>query len=170
MKPKNGVMLITYPDSLGRNLTELSLVLDQYLNGAVAGVHILPFYPSTSDRGFSPVRYDIVAPEFGDWNDLAKLAEKYYLMYDFMINHISSQSVQYQDFLDRKDESPYADMFIRYKDFWPIGEPTAEDIARIYKRKPIAPFVTANFKDGMLRIEIPKLQEKKQQQITINVD
>jgi sucrose phosphorylase len=148
MKPNNGVMLITYPDSLGKNLAELRYVLDNYLNGAIAGVHILPFYPSTSDRGFSPVRYDIVEPEFGDWNDIAGLSEKYYLMFDFMINHLSSQSVQYQDFLTRKDDSPYADMFIRYKNFWPNGEPTPEDIERIYKRKPMAPYVTANFKDG----------------------
>jgi sucrose phosphorylase len=148
MNLRNGVMLITYPDSLGRNIPELQYVLDHYLDGAVASVHILPFYPSASDRGFSPVRYDIVEPEFGDWNDITGLTEKYYLMFDFMINHLSSQSYQFQDFLARKDDSPYADMFIRYKDFWPNGEPTKEDIEKIYKRKPKAPYVIANFKDG----------------------
>lgn len=148
MKRKNGAMLITYANSMGKNLSELGHVLDRYFSKAIAGVHILPFFPSTSDRGFSPTRYDTVDPEFGDWSDLAALSEKYYLMYDFMINHISSRSIQFQDFLDKKDKSPYAGMFIRYKDFWPRGEPTEEDIKIIYKRKPRAPYVVAAFRDG----------------------
>jgi sucrose phosphorylase len=89
-----------------------------------------------------------VDPEFGDWNDLAGLSKKYFLMYDFMINHVSSQSVQFQDFIARKDKSPYVGMFIRYKDFWPNGEPTAGDVKKIYTRKPRAPYVEVTFKDG----------------------
>jgi sucrose phosphorylase len=148
MKFKNGVMLITYANSLGKNISELHHVLDCYLNGAVAGVHILPFFPSSSDRGFSPMRYDVVDPEFGDWNSIASLSEKYFLMYDFMINHISRQSEYFQDFLANKDKSPCAGLFIRYKEFWPKGEPTAADIEKIYKRKPRAPYIVATFKDG----------------------
>ncbi len=148
MNLTNGVMLITYPDSLGRNLADLRQVLDTYFDGAVAGLHVLPFYPSNGDRGFSPTRYDAVSPEFGDWSDLAALSETYYLMYDFMINHLSSRSVQFRDFLEKKDASPYAGMFIRYKDFWPGGGPTAMDVEKIYKRKPRAPSVTVTFADG----------------------
>jgi sucrose phosphorylase len=148
MKLKNGVMLITYADSIGKNIRDLQSILDHYFDGAIAGIHVLPFFPSSSDRGFSPVRYDIVDPEFGDWNDLTRLAEKYYLMYDFMINHISSQSIYFQDFVAKKDKSPYAGLFIRYKDFWPNGEPTAGDIEKIYKRKPKAPYITVRFKDS----------------------
>lgn len=148
MRIKNGVMLITYANSLGKNISELEYVLDHFFHRSIAGVHILPFFPSSSDRGFSPLRYDILSPEFGDLNDLMELSEKYYLMYDFMINHLSSQSLQFQDFIARKDESPYARMFIRYKEFWPNGEPTAEDLGKIFKRKPWAPYVTVTFKDG----------------------
>jgi sucrose phosphorylase len=148
MALKNGVILITYADSLGKNIAELRDVLDRYFGGVFAGVHVLPFFPSTSDRGFSPKRYDIVDPEFGDWSDLAGLSEKYFLMFDFMINHISSQSFHFQDFIARKDKSPYAGMFIRYKEFWPNGEPTPEDIEKIYKRKPGTPYVLVTFKDG----------------------
>lgn len=148
MKLKNGVMLITYPNSMGKNISELQHVLDHYISGAVAGVHILPFFPSSSDRGFSPMRYDIVDPDFGDWSDLTRLSEKYSLMYDFMINHLSSQSFYFQDFIAKKDKSPYAGMFIRYKEFWPNGEPTIEDIEKIYKRKLQAPYVLVTFKDG----------------------
>jgi sucrose phosphorylase len=148
MKFKNGVMLITYANSLGKNISELRYVLDHYIDGAVAGVHVLPFFPSSSDRGFSPMRYDMVDPEFGDWSDLARLSQKHFLMYDFMINHLSSQSFQFQDFIEKKDKSPYAGMFLRYKDFWPDGEPARENINKIYRRKPRAPYVVITFKDG----------------------
>ena len=148
MRLKNGAMLITYPSSLGKNISELNYVLDRYLGGAVAGVHILPFFPSSSDRGFSPLRYDIVAPDFGSWSDLAGLSEKHFLMYDFMINHISRQSSYFQDFIKKKEKSPYAEMFIRHKNFWPDGEPAAGDIEKIYRRKPKAPYSIVTFHDG----------------------
>jgi sucrose phosphorylase len=89
-----------------------------------------------------------VDSEFGDWKQLDELSGKYFLMYDFMINHLSSRSFQFQDFVAKKDQSLYAHMFIRYKEFWPNGEPTAEDIKKIYKRKPRAPYITVVFKDG----------------------
>jgi sucrose phosphorylase len=145
---KNGVMLITYANSLGKNIYELNFVLDYYFNAAIAGVHILPFFPSSSDRGFSPLRYDIVAPEFGSWSDLTRLSEKHFLMYDFMINHISSQSFYFQDFITKKEKSPYAGMFILYKEFWPNGEPANGDIGKIYKRKPKAPYSIITFNEG----------------------
>ena len=148
MRLKNGAMLITYANSLGKNMSELSYVLDHYIGKAVDGVHILPFSPSSSDRGFSPVRYDIVAPEFGNWSDITGLSDKYFLMFDFMINHISSQSFQFQDFIAKKEKSPYKGMFIRYKEFWPNGELAAENIEKIYKRKPKAPYIDVTFKDG----------------------
>ena len=57
---RNEIMLITYADSLGKNLGELSYLLDHYLKGIVGGVHILPFYPSSADRGFAPMTYEQV--------------------------------------------------------------------------------------------------------------
>ncbi|MBS5912423.1 MAG: sucrose phosphorylase [Paenibacillus macerans] len=148
MKIKNEAMLITYADSLGTNLKELNQVLDKHLQGVVGGVHLLPFYPSSGDRGFAPMDYTKVDPAFGDWSDVEQMSQKYYMMYDFMINHISRQSPYFQDFLEKKDESAYKDLFIRYKNFWPGGEPTPEDVDLIYKRKPRAPYVEVTFKDG----------------------
>lgn len=113
-----------------------------------SGIHILPFFPSSGDRGFAPMDYHKVDPAFGDWNDVEHLAEKYYLMFDYMINHISAQSPYYKDFLEKKDASEYHDLFIRYKDFWENGEPTEEQVDAIYKRKPRAPYVEAHFADG----------------------
>lgn len=147
MEFSNKIMLISYADCMGNNLDNLGYVLDKYYSGAIGGLHILPFYPSTADRGFSPVCYDRVETAFGTWNDIARLSNKFYLMFDFMINHISSHSRFFQDFLLKKDQSAYRDMFIRYRDFWPGGEPAPEDFRRIYKRKP-NPWVTVTFPDG----------------------
>lgn len=147
-KLENKIMLITYADSMGHNLKDLERILEKYFKEAVAGVHVLPFFPSSGDRGFAPMDYHRVDPAFGDWSDIERLAEKYYLMFDYMINHISAQSEYYRDFLAKKDESPYRDLFIRYKDFWEGGEPTKEQVDAIYKRKPRAPYVDAHFADG----------------------
>lgn len=148
MKIKNQAMLITYSDSLGKDLKDLKKVLEGPLKGTVGGVHILPFFPSSGDRGFAPMDYTKVDPVFGNWEDIEALSADYYLMFDFMINHISAQSPYFLDFLEKKDDSEYAALFIRYKDFWPNGEPTAEDVDLIYKRKPRAPYRIATFADG----------------------
>ncbi len=148
MKIKNQAMLITYSDSLGKNLKDLKKVLEGPLKDVVGGIHILPFFPSSGDRGFAPMDYTKVDPAFGDWSDIEALSKDYYLMFDFMINHISAKSPYFLDFLEKKDESAYADLFIRYKNFWPNGEPTQEDVDLIYKRKPRAPYRIAKFADG----------------------
>lgn len=144
----NKIMLITYADSLGSNLKELEMILDKYYRDAVGNVHILPFFPSSADRGFAPMRYDAIEERFGDYGDLERMGEKYGLMYDFMVNHISAHSPYYLDFKKYKDNSEYKDMFIRYKEFWQDGEPTEEQVAKIYKRKPKAPYVDLQFEDG----------------------
>ena len=99
-------------------------------------VHILPFFPSSGDRGFAPLGYEKVSEEFGDWEDIRMLSKEYPLMFDYMINHISAHSPYYQDFLEKKDQSPYCGLFIRYKDFWENGMPTQAETDAIYKRKP----------------------------------
>lgn len=101
-KLENKCMLITYSDSMGHNLADLNEILDKYFKNAVGGIHILPFFPSSGDRGFAPMDYHKVDPAFGDWSDVEHLAEKYYLMFDYMINHISAQSPYYKDFLEKK--------------------------------------------------------------------
>lgn len=147
-KRDNKIMLITYSDSLGNNLKELEQVLNKYFHKAIGGVHLLPFFPSSGDRGFAPKTYEEVDNIFGDWSDVERLSQNYYLMFDYMINHISAQSEYYQDFLLNKEESKYKDLFIRFKDFWEGGEPTEKQVDIIYKRKPRAPYVEANFADG----------------------
>ena len=146
-KISNQIMLITYADCMGKNLKDLSSVLERYFGTAIGGVHILPFFPSTADRGFAPTTYREVDPAFGSWDDIKRIGDRYYLMCDYMINHLSSGSEIFKDFLEKKDDSEYRDFFIRYKDFWSKEEPTDEDIAIMYRRKEI-PWIEAEFKDG----------------------
>ncbi len=148
MKLDNKVMLITYADSMGKNLKELHTALNTYYKNAVGGVHILPFFPSSADRGFAPMCYTKVDEAFGDFSDVEAIGAEYYLMFDFMVNHISASSEYFKDFLEKKDASRYKDFFIRYRDFWKNGEPTEEQIDKIYKRKPRAPYIEAEFADG----------------------
>lgn len=141
-------MLITYADSLGKNLKELNSVLENHLEGVIGGIHLLPFFPSTGDRGFAPSDYTTVDESFGTWEDIERLGENYYLMFDFMINHISRESKFFQDFKKNHEQSPYKEMFIRIHEFFPENRPTQEDINLIYKRKDKAPFQTVEFADG----------------------
>ncbi|MGT2648726.1 sucrose phosphorylase [Streptococcus uberis] len=144
----NKTMLITYSDSLGNNLKDLKTNLETHFGEAVGGVHLLPFFPSTGDRGFAPVDYDQVDSSFGDWEDVKALGEKYYLMFDFMINHISRQSKYYQDYQEKHDDSAYKDLFLNWDKFWPENRPTQDDVDLIYKRKDRAPKQEIIFADG----------------------
>ena len=145
---QNKIMLITYPDSFGKNLKELYQVIHTYFEKELGAIHILPFYPSSGDRGFAPIDYQQVAPEFGTWADIDALATDYEIMADFMINHLSKRSKEFQDFVEKHDDSEYAHLFLRFKDFWPNGFPTQEEIDLLNKRKPCAPCVDIAFKDG----------------------
>lgn len=145
---KNQIMLITYGDSLGKDFSEMEAVLEKHYQGAVGSIHILPFFPSSADRGFAPMQYDKADEKFGSFEDLKRIGEKYELMYDFMVNHISAQSPYYLDFKEKKNASAYKEMFIRYSEFWENGEPTEEQVDKIYKRKPKAPYVDLTFADG----------------------
>ncbi|HAM1944777.1 TPA: sucrose phosphorylase [Listeria monocytogenes] len=148
MQIKNKAMLITYSDSLGKNMEELSKVMETYFEDAVGGIHLLPFFPSTGDRGFAPSDYTTVDSDLGSWEIIEKLGEKYYLMFDFMINHISRESLFFQDFKKEHLNSKYKDMFIRINDFFPPGRTNEKDLDLIYKRKDKAPFQEVEFADG----------------------
>lgn len=148
MTIKNQVQLITYPDSLGKNLMELHYVLRKYLMNSISGVHILPFFPSSSDRGFAPLTYDEVDPNFGTWEDINKIGEDFDLMIDFMVNHISRHSVFFQDYLEKGETSEYADMFLSINRLSPDKEITDEDWAKVYTRKPRPPYSVIERADG----------------------
>lgn len=145
---RNSCQLITYPDSLGGDLPSLLHLFKTRLAEVVTGVHILPFYPSSADRGFAPITYYEVDPAFGTWEDIEAIGKGHDLTVDFMFNHISRQSEYFKDFLEKKDVSEYRDFFIRFSEFWPGRNPTEEDLAKVYTRKPRPPYTEGEFADG----------------------
>ncbi len=108
------VLLITYGDSIRREqqlpLRTLCQFLRQRLHGFVNIVHILPFFPYSSDDGFAVTDYDRVNPLLGDWDDVASIHETFDLMFDLVINHVSSQHAWFGQFI--RGEQPGADYFI----------------------------------------------------------
>lgn len=144
----NQAMLITYADSMGGNLSALYNIMKDYFEGAFGGIHILPFFPSSGDRGFAVIHYDQVDPAFGTWDDIQRFSEKYYLMADFMINHVSIRSEEFHDYMENGDASPYRDMFIHWNAFWPDGEPTEQDMEVLYRRKLHGPYKEFTRNDG----------------------
>ncbi len=147
---KNKIHLITYPDSLGANLPELHYALRKYFQDAVSGLHLLPFYPSSSDRGFAPLTYDEVDSAFGTWDDIEKIGQDFDLVIDFMVNHISRQSFFFQDYLEKGQDSEYADMFLSFNKLGDKGKISDEDLEKVYTRKPRPPFQILERSDGSL--------------------
>jgi len=133
---KNKVQLITYPDSLGGNLANLQLVLEKYFADLfVGGIHILPPFPSSGDRGFAPLTYLEIDPGFGSWDEIRRIGEKYPIMLDLMVNHISAKSTYFQDFIENGRDSAHSDLFITLDKIWSDGQPVAEDIEKMFLRR-----------------------------------
>jgi glycosidase len=107
-------ILITYGDQIKqagkKPLETLADFLKSRIGDAVSGIHVLPFFPYSSDDGFSVIDYHQVDPNLGTWQDLADLSQNYRLMIDGVINHISRESEWFQSFL--KGLPPYKDFFI----------------------------------------------------------
>jgi sucrose phosphorylase len=140
--------LLTYPDSLGGDLRTLGDLLDGPLAGAFRGVHILPPFPSSGDRGFAPITYREIDPRFGTWGDIARLSDHHDVLLDVMINHLSRQSPEFRDFQRHGRRSTSADLFITLDKVWPDGNPADGDVARIFLRKPESPFSTVTIEDS----------------------
>ena len=111
-------VLITYGDQVrepGESpLHTLGHLADATLRGLITDIHVLPFFPYSSDDGFSVIDYESVDPALGDWNDIHRLAERFGLMVDLVINHVSSKSRWFQGFL--RGEPEFADYFISVGD------------------------------------------------------
>ena len=111
---QNDTIIITYADQFRRSgqppLETLGEVSDIILEKAVSSIHLLPFYPFTSDDGFSVSDYRRVNPDYGDWCDITRLGKKYRLMFDGVINHTSVQHPWFQKFL--AGEQPYDEYYV----------------------------------------------------------
>mgnify|MGYP006280230593 FL=1 len=110
----DNILLITYGDSIvepGRHpLQVLGDFLKQYLDGVITGVHVLPFFPYSSDKGLAIMAYVQVNPQTGDWQDIQRISSDFNLMVDLVINHVSSQHQWFEQF--KQGEKPGCDYFI----------------------------------------------------------
>ncbi|UCZ52833.1 sugar phosphorylase [Bacillus shivajii] len=127
---ESDVMLITYGDQIKENdkpnLQSLHEFMNEYLDGVVSAVHILPFYPYSSDDGFSVIDYFEVNPELGEWKDVEKMAEDFEIMFDAVINHISAKSDWFEKYL--AGDETYKKYFIeadRNADYSTVTRPRA---------------------------------------------
>ncbi len=96
-------ILITYGDMLQATdktpLACLKQFADQHLQGAIRTIHVLPFFPYSSDDGFSIIDYRAVDPKLGTWKDMKALREHFSLMFDLVLNHCSRENEWFQDYV-----------------------------------------------------------------------
>lgn len=108
-------VVITYGDSLRREgeapLHTLHQFLNRHLADCISTVHVLPFFPYSSDDGFSVMDYSTVSPKVGDWDDVSALARDFTVMADLVINHCSSRSKWFENFKAGVD--PGASFFVQ---------------------------------------------------------
>jgi glycosidase len=121
------VILITYPDQVRQPaqppLKTLADFCETHLRGTISGIHILPFYPSSSDDGFSVMDYRVVDPSLGTWMDIERLGRSFHLMFDAVLNHVSAQGEWFKAFL--RDERPYRSYFLTVE-----GDPDLSKVVR----------------------------------------
>ncbi len=110
---EHDALLITYGNSIldgaHKPLDLLHDFLLRYMKGVVNGVHILPFFPFTSDDGFAVSDFRAVNPQLGDWPDINRIADAFHLMSDLVLNHVSSQGTWFNDY--RQGKAPYDKFF-----------------------------------------------------------
>lgn len=110
------IILITYGDMVrGNGPTPLSILhnfVTQYAQGAINTLHLLPFFPYSSDRGFAVMDYRRVDERLGSWRDIREKKRHYDLMFDAVLNHCSAGSEMFQEFLN--GNPAYQNFFIAY--------------------------------------------------------
>jgi len=101
------VVLITYGDSLLREgevpLVTLHNFASNYIKDAISTIHCLPFFPYSSDDGFSVMDFLAINPELGSWDDVVTIGQDFQLMFDYVVNHFSSQGEWFQNYLAGKE-------------------------------------------------------------------
>ncbi|MGL5865165.1 MAG: sucrose phosphorylase [Dermatophilaceae bacterium] len=147
------VELIAYADRLGGDLAGLRAVLDGPLAELFGGVHVLPFFTphDGADAGFDPTDHAEVDPRLGSWQDVADLAKHRAVMVDVIVNHVSSASPQFLDWLERGAASEYDGMFLTLGGVFPTGA-TENALTRLYRPRPGLPFTPYQLADGSRRL------------------
>jgi sucrose phosphorylase len=133
---QRSAILITYADMVREDgrapLATLADFLKRHVGAAIPAVHLLPFFPSSSDDGFSVIDYKSVDPGNGEWADIRALARDYDLMFDGVINHISAHSAWFEMFL--RADTAYRDYFITVR--------PGTDLSQVFRPRTL-PLLTA---------------------------
>ena len=139
------VVLITYPDSLNEKgilpLQTLKKFFWKKLKNTINTIHMLPFYPSSSDKGFAVLNYKKVDESFGSWSDIIGMGDGFNMMFDGVFNHISSKSLWFRWYL--RGSPLYENHFIAFDkkdaiskvDLKKIVRPRTSDLLSEFKAK-----------------------------------
>ena len=129
---ESDMVLITYGDIVRGDGTSLLSVLHEFVNtydfGAVNTIHLLPFFPYSSDRGFAVVDFSRVDPKLGTWEDIREQKRRYDLMFDAVLNHCSARSEMFREF--QNDNPLYQGFFVAYAS---PDELTADQRSKIFR-------------------------------------
>jgi sucrose phosphorylase len=121
---ENDIWMITYGDSIHSSdcvpLQSLSHFVHRHLSGLINGVHILPFFPYSSDDGFSVINFSQVNESLGTWQDIEAISKDFHLMGDLVVNHCSSRSIWFENY--KKCVHPGKDYFITVDDDFDISK------------------------------------------------
>ncbi|MFW5933597.1 MAG: sucrose phosphorylase [Actinomycetota bacterium] len=150
---RNQVQLIAYADRLAVNLAGLRELLDGPLAGSFGGLHLLPFFDPIDgvDAGFDPVDHRTVDPRLGTWEEVERVGAERTLMADLIVNHISSRSPEFRDYLANGEASRYAELFLTLDRVFPNGV-NEQLLTRLYRPRPGLPLTPVQFADGTKRI------------------
>lgn len=126
------MVLITYGDMVLRNgktpLATLHGFVNSFCSGIISTIHLLPFFPYSSDRGFAIVDFMKVDPKLGDWKDIREHKTRYDLMFDAVLNHCSPRSIMFREYLN--GNPLYQNFFIAYHS---PDELTADQRSKIFR-------------------------------------
>ena len=130
---ESDIFLISYGDSIvsakDKKLKTLKNFIDEFIKPHFNNIHILPFFPFSSDDGFSITDYKKVRDDLGSWEDISLLSKDYRVMADIVINHASKLSEYFQEFVGGNDE--YKDFFItldKNEGFEEVVRPRSSDL------------------------------------------
>ncbi|MTV24212.1 sucrose phosphorylase [Nitriliruptoraceae bacterium ZYF776] len=150
---RDQAQLICYVDRFAGGFGPLADLLEGPLAGAFGGVHLLPFFDPIdgADAGFDPADHRVVDPRLGTWDDVRRVGEVVPVMADLIVNHVSSSSPQFQDWLAHGGASAYDGMFLTLDAVFPDGVDEA-GLTAIYRPRPWVPLTTVQHADRRKRL------------------
>ena len=151
---RNQVQLITYIDRLsGGGVQELAGLFHGPLEGLFGGVHLLPFFLPIdgADAGSDPIDHERVDPRLGSWTDIAALGSVVDITADLIVNHVSTRSPRFEDYLRLGESSEHSGMFLSFGRVFPNGAKESE-LLQIYRPRPGLPFTSMRLQNGEGRL------------------